>query len=152
MNSKTEIKQTHTTMRKILFVLLGGILFGGCQKDNNNNGSNSTTTIKYEVVSTANIKTPPSGLYSYVQYIGNDGNSKEERNVMTSKTWTKTITLNIPNRPIGIGFSGQIWTTSAGSITSRVYINNELRDTRTYQINNSGSVYAGFWANTYVLY
>jgi hypothetical protein len=136
-------------MRKMLFVLLAGIIFWGCQKDNENN---SSTTIKYEVVTTANIKTPPSGLYSYVQYFGSDGNSKEERNVMTSKTWTKSITLNITNRPVGIGFSGQIWTSGPGSITSRVYVNNELRDTRTSQINNSGSVYAGFWANTYTLY
>jgi hypothetical protein len=140
----------------ILLLLTTLSTFLGCKKEdtarNNDVGGNSSTVIKYEVISTANIATPPSGIYSYVLYTGSDGNAKEERNVMNSKTWSKTITFSIPDRPIGIGFSGQIWTSGPGTITSRIYINNVLRDTRINQIVNSGSFYGAFWGNTYTLY
>ena len=146
-------------MKKFQHVLVVSALLlvsAGCNKDNSNSnnsgGGNSSTTIKYEVVTTANISTPPSSLYSYVTYTGSDGNGKEERNVMTSRTWAKTITLNVSTRPIGIGFSGQVWTTGPGSITSRVYINNELRETKTFQIVDGGTVFNGYWVNNYVLY
>ena len=123
-----------------------------CTPGNPATPSTGAVTIKYEMICSAPILPAPAGLYNYITYTNSDGNGTEERNIITSSPWSKTVTLNVAQRPLGIGFSGQTYTGSNGTITSNIYINNVLKDTRSYQINNSGSVYQGFWINTYTLY
>jgi len=40
----------------------------------------------------------------------------------------------------------------SGTITSRIYMNNKLRDTKINQINNSGAFFAGAWVHACTLY
>ena len=128
------------------------VVLVSCTPDNPATPSTGAVTIKYEMTCSAPILPAPSGLYNYVTYTNSDGNGTEERNVITSSPWSKTITLNVTQRPLGIVFSGQTFTGSNGTITSKIYVNNELKATRNSQISNSGSVYAGSWVTTYTMY
>jgi len=40
----------------------------------------------------------------------------------------------------------------SGTITSRIYMKNKLRDTKINQINNSGAFFAGAWVHACTLY
>jgi len=144
-----------STLRSCLVLSSLVILTASCKKNSNSSNSNNTSgavSIKYEMVCSAPIQAAPAGLYNYVTYTNSDANGTEERNVINSTNWSKTITLNVTQRPIGIGFSGQTYTGSSGTITSRIYINNELKDEYSSDIFNSGSIFQGFWSNTYILY
>ena len=132
--------------------ILATFLTTSCTPDTPVTPASNSVTIKYEMSCSAPILPAPSGLYNYVTYTKSDGNGTEERNVITSSPWSKTITLNVTQRPLGIVFSGQTFTGSNGTITSKIYVNNELKATRNSQISNSGSVYAGSWVTTYTMY
>lgn len=126
---------------KFLLISLLLVIFNGCSSDSNNSVSNSDV-IKYEITSTSPFQVINSGTSTLpsitVAYTNETGQRQQEQLQIGGTTWTKTVNLTTPQRPIAVAIEANGNTqTNSGSVTLKVYVNNVLRGTQIVNISQS---------------
>lgn len=141
---------------KLKFVLISllYVIFIGCSSDSNNSGSNSDV-IKYEITSTSPFQVIGSGTSTLpsitVAYTNETGQRQQEQLQIGGTTWTKTVNLTSPQRPIAVAMEANGNTqTNSGSVTLKVYVNNVLRGTQIVNISQSSFQNYGMFIGGYI--
>ena len=124
---------------KFVLIFLLSVIFNGCSSDSNNSGSNSDV-IKYEITSTSPFQVINSGTSALpsitVGYTNETGQQQQDQLLVGGTTWTKTVNLTTPQRPIQVVLSASGYTQSSnGTVTLKVYVNNVLRGTQNLSIS-----------------
>lgn len=126
---------------KFLLISLLLVIFNGCSSDSNNSVSNSDV-IKYEITSTSPFQVINSGTSTLpsitVGYTNETGQQQQEQLLVGGTTWTKTVNLTTPQRPVVVAMTASGYTQSSnGSVTLKVFVNNVLRGTHNVPISLS---------------
>lgn len=137
-----------------LLVTLLSIVLSGCSTDSNNSGSNSDV-IKYEITSTSPFQVINSGTSTLpsitVGYTNETGQLQQEQLQIGGTSWTKTVNLTTPQRPIAVVLQASGYTQSSnGTVTLKVYVNNVLRGTQNLSISPNPIQNYGMFIGGYI--
>ena len=106
----------------------------------------SQPVIEYEIRTTSTFAPaiPGSTAATFiVSYTNETGQLQQEQLNLTGSVWKKKVVVTTPQRPISVMCTATGYTTSAGQVESKVYVDGVLRGNVTAQA--TGEVMPGLW-------
>ncbi len=129
-----------TGKRLAAWLLIGSLL--SCTKTT----VPSQPVIEYEIWTTSTFAPaiPGSTAATFiVSYTNETGQSQQEQLNLTGSVWKKKVVVTTPQRPISVMCTSTGYTTSAGQVESKVYIDGVLRG--NVSVQSSSEVLPGMW-------
>jgi hypothetical protein len=106
----------------------------------------SQPVIEYEIRTTSTFAPamPGSTVPTFtVSYTNETGQLQQEQLNLTGSVWKKKVVVTTPQRPISVMCTSTGYTTSAGQVESKVYIDGVLRG--NVSVQSSSEVLPGMW-------
>ena len=129
-----------TGKRIAAWLLIGSVL--SCTKTT----VPSKPVIEYEIRTTSTFAPAMPGSTAatfIVSYTNETGQLQQEQLNLTGSVWKKKVVVTTPQRPISVMCTASGYTTSAGQVESKVYVDGVLRGNVTAQA--TGQVMPGLW-------
>jgi hypothetical protein len=129
-----------TGKRVAAWLLIGSVL--SCTKTT----VPSQPVIEYEIRTTSTFAPAMPGSTAatfIVSYTNETGQLQQEQLNLNGSVWKKKVVVTTPQRPISVMCTASGYTTSAGQVESKVYVDGVLRGNVTAQA--TGEVMPGLW-------
>lgn len=147
---------------KFLFLTLSFTALLFCSRDSDSSSDNAASgsvTIRYELVCSSSFKSVPDYNIKAlsVVYTNETGQFQQiDYNGEVGSTWSKTVKVTTSQRPLLVMFSVVgVTKASSGNLQLKVYVNNELRGSNVFNIQNldlSNSGLVNGYINNIIIY